>query len=221
MDGAHADVAALLGLHLQGLDLGYAVLGIEDQDLGALHVLKAFQRSLAGVAGGGHQDADGLLLVVLHQGSRQQVGQDLQGHVLKGRGGAVPQLQAVGVVVQGMQGGDFGVVKLGAGIPGLGEGSQLFLGEVVQEQLHHGHGPLGVGLAAQVLQHLRGQLGEGLRGQQTAVIGQALGDGLAGRQEHVLISGAYILHRIHNLCLGFFRIELGVLNYDSASKSVF
>ena len=194
VDRADTHVIALLGLHLELLDLGDAAGGIEDQDLGALHVLEALQSGLAGVAGGGHQDADGLVLVGLHQGGGEQVGQDLQGHILKGGGGAVPQLQAVGLVVQLVHGGHTAVVKLLVGVAGLGEGGQFLLGEILQEELHQGHGTLAVGLASPVLQHFRGELGEDLRGEQAAVTGQALGNGLAGSQAHGLVSGADISH---------------------------
>ena len=197
VDGADSHVVPLLGLHLQSLDLRHAVLGIEHQDLGPVHILKALQGRLAGVAGGRHQDANRLLLPVLPQGGRQQVGQDLQGHVLKGRGGAVPQLQAVGVVVQAVERGHPVVVELLGRVAGLGEGRQLLLGKVLQEELHHRHGPLAIGLAPQVLQQLASELGEDLGGQQAAVPGQPLGNGLAGGQVNRLISRAYIIHSIH------------------------
>ena len=171
MDGADPHVVPLLGLHLEGLNLGHPVLGVKHQDLGAVHVFKALQGGLAGVPGGGHQDAHGLFLLVLHQGGGEQVGQQLQGHVLKGGGGAVPQLQAVGALVQGVEGGHPAVVELVGSVARLGESGELLLGEVLQEQLHHSHGPLAVGLALQLLQESGGNLRQNLRGEQAAVPG--------------------------------------------------
>ena len=197
MDGAHAHVVPLLGLHLQGLDRRDAVLGIKHQDFGPVHILEPLQGGLAGVPGGGHQDAHGFVLLILDQRGREQMGQDLQGHILEGRSGAMPQLQAIGILRQGFQRRHPGIVKLFPRVAGLGKGRQLLLGEILQKQLHHRHGPLAVGLAPQVLQQGGGELGEDLRGQQAAVPGQALGDGLAGAQANRLISCADILHVIH------------------------
>ena len=59
--GADAHVGAVLGDHLGLLDLGHAVLGVEHQDLGLGHVGEALHGGLAGVAGGGHQDAHRLV----------------------------------------------------------------------------------------------------------------------------------------------------------------
>ena len=122
------------------------------------------------------------------------MGQDLQGHILKGGGGAVPQLQAVGLVIQLVHGGHTAVVKLLIGVAGLGEGGQFLFREILQEELHQCHGTLSVGLTSPVLQHFRGELGEDLGGQKTAVPGQALGNGLAGSQADGLVSGADISH---------------------------
>ena len=75
--GADADVLAVLGDHLGLLDLGHAVLGIEHQDTGLIHVLEALQRGFAGVAGGGHQDAHCLLLLIFHQRGGKEMRQHL------------------------------------------------------------------------------------------------------------------------------------------------
>ena len=54
------DVRALLRRHLQALDLAGAARGVEHGDLDARDVVVTIQRSLAGVAAGGHED-EGLL----------------------------------------------------------------------------------------------------------------------------------------------------------------
>jgi hypothetical protein len=48
-DAEHADVGATLGHHLPSLEVGDAVCGIEDDDVGVFAVCKALQRGLAGV----------------------------------------------------------------------------------------------------------------------------------------------------------------------------
>ena len=96
-----------------------------------------------------------------------------------------------------MEGGHLGIVKLPRPIAGLGVGGELLLREILQEELHHGHRPLAVGLAPQVLQHLRGELGQDLGGKQPPVPGQPLGDGLAGGEGNVAVSCADIVHGIH------------------------
>ncbi len=132
VDGAHAHVVPLLGLHLQGLDRRDAVLGIKHQDFGPVHVLETLQGGLARVTGGGDQDAHRLLLLVFHQGGGEQVWQHLQGHILEGRSGAMPQLQAIGILRQGFQRRHPGIVKLFPRVAGLGKGRQLLLGEILQ-----------------------------------------------------------------------------------------
>ena len=75
--GTDAHVVSLLSLHLKLLDIGDAVLGIEHQDTGLIHVLEALQRGFAGVAGGGHQDAHCLLLLIFHQRGGKEMRQHL------------------------------------------------------------------------------------------------------------------------------------------------
>ena len=93
--GADVDVIAFLRDHLQLLRGGDAVHGVEHAHLRALDVAEALQRGLAGVAGGGHEDEHLLVHAGLFHGAGHQAGQHLQRHVLKGVGGAVPQLQHV------------------------------------------------------------------------------------------------------------------------------
>ena len=108
------------------------------------------------------------------------MGQHLQSHIFEGAGGAVPQLQAVGALIQGVDGGHGGGIKLLRAIGGGSKVGEFFHGELLQKLLHHVDGP---GLIRHVLQLVQGvarQLGDIIGGQQTAVSGQALGDGLGG-----------------------------------------
>ena len=192
--GADSHVVPLLGLHLELLDIGDPVLGVEHQDAGPVHVLEALQGGLAGVAGGGHQDADRLLLLVLSQGGREEMGQHLESHVLEGAGGAVPELQAVGLVVQLPDGRHLFDVEFVGTVGPLGKAGELGGREVVQIGPHHEHSPLLVGHIGHGLESVGGELGQHLRRQQSAVQGQALGNGLGRAAFLVLVSCAYILH---------------------------
>ena len=73
-DGADSHVGPLLGDHLQLLDLADAVLRVKHQDLGLGHVGEALHGGLAGVSGGGHQDAGGLVLPCLFQAGGEELG---------------------------------------------------------------------------------------------------------------------------------------------------
>ena len=111
----HADdvgIAAAGGGHLQFLHTAYAAVGVKYRAAGAGHVLEAFQRGLAGIAAGSHQNADLPFLIVLLRSQTNQVGQQIQRHILKGQRGTVEQLQHVHVRHQGMQRRDGGVVKM-------------------------------------------------------------------------------------------------------------
>ena len=99
LDGADRHVGALLGGHLALLHGADAVPGVKHQDAGARHVLKALQGRLARIPRSGGED-DGLLPAAgFSQGRGEEVGQNLQGHVLKGAGGAVPQLQHIHIFI--------------------------------------------------------------------------------------------------------------------------
>ena len=205
---ADPHVVSLLGDHLELLDGGDPVLGVEHQNFGVVHVPEALQGPLARVAGGGHQDAHRLLLLQLPQGGGEQVGQHLQGHVLEGAGGAVPQLQTEGVGVQGAHRGHRRGVELLRPVGGVGEVGELLDGEPVQEQLHHVHRPLLIGHVLQLLQGAAGQLGQIDRREQPSVVRQPLGDGLSGGKLLFPVSCADVLHldsfhscfRIRNQC---------------------
>ena len=106
LDGADHHVAALLGGHLPLLHGAHPVPGVEHGDFGPGHVLEARQGRLARVPGGGHQDQGLLPRLGLFQGGGEEVGQNLQGHVLKGAGGAVPQLQQILLLPVVRQGGE-------------------------------------------------------------------------------------------------------------------
>ncbi len=93
--GADLHVLPLLGHHLGLLHRRDPLIREEHQDAGALHVVKALQGGLAGVAGGGGEDDDLVLHPLLFPGGGNELGQHGQGHVLEGGGGPVEQLQGI------------------------------------------------------------------------------------------------------------------------------
>ena len=193
-NGAHAHVAPLLGDHLELLDLGHPVLGIKHQNSGLIHVAKALQSGLARVAGGGDQNTHRLFLVVLLQGRGQQMGQDLERHVLKGAGRPVPQLQAVGAVVQLDHRGDVLAGELPAAVGLSRVGGELGGGKSLQKAVHDVHHPLLVRHLLHGLHSGGGQAGQHRRSQQAAVGGQSLGDGLGRAHVQIFISRAQVIH---------------------------
>ena len=73
------------------------------------------------------------------------MGQHLQGHILEGAGGAVPQLQAVGVAVHRMNGGHRRGIELVRAVGGVDKIGELLHGKFIQKLLHHIHCPLLIG----------------------------------------------------------------------------
>ena len=98
LNGVDLDVIALLGSHLQMLDLAGAGVGIKDLDLNAIQIRITGQGSLAGIAGSCHQNAGGLGAAQVLFGFDQQFGHQLQSVILERAGGAMPQFQRVDAV---------------------------------------------------------------------------------------------------------------------------
>ena len=115
LHGPNHGVAAALGCHLLVLDVAYAAVGVHDGDLHAVLVFEALECGLAGIARGCHQDKEGVaqlaLLAQLLCACAEEIGQALQRHVLEGAGGAMPQLEHMGGVVDGVDGADGLVVE--------------------------------------------------------------------------------------------------------------
>ena len=114
---ADLHIGAGLGAHLQLLDLRNAPGGVEYEDPGAGHVVEALQGGLARVAGGGGQNhgLPGQSLLPPPRGD--QPGQQGEGHVLEGGGGAPEKLQHI-VLPHGHQGGQLRGLKLSrVGLP--------------------------------------------------------------------------------------------------------
>ena len=93
LHGADLHVIALLTQHLGFLHGADAGLGVKDDDAHAGHIPEALHGGLAGVAAGGSEDEHILPVTAFHGGGLHQMGQQAEGHILKGAGGAVEQLQ--------------------------------------------------------------------------------------------------------------------------------
>ena len=107
----------------------------------------------------------------------EEAGQALQRHVLEGAGGTVPQLQDVGVFVQGGYGGDLVGVPLVA-VSACHEGFHQLGGHDHVEEPVDGSGALGVGELCQVADLLQAQGGHVLGNVQSAALGKAVDDRL-------------------------------------------
>ena len=198
---ANTHVVTLLGEHLQLLNGRNAILRIEHQDTGAIHILEAFQRTLSGITGSGNQNADGLLLLGLYQGRGQQMGQHLQSHVLKGAGRAMPQLQTEGILIQGVNRSHSGRIKLFRAIGGTHKIGQFLYTELVQKQLHNVNSSLLVGHILQLVQGLTRKFRQISRSQQTSIVSQTFCNCLRGTKNVFAVSGTDILHMYQSLII--------------------
>ena len=108
------------------------------------------------------------------------MGQHLEGHVLKGTGRPVPQLQTVGIPVHRADGGHRRGIELVRSVGSPGKVGELLDGEFLQKHLHNIHRSLLIGHAQHILQRLARQFGDVAWSQQSAVLCQSLRNGLSG-----------------------------------------
>ena len=188
-DGADLHVIAGLGGHLGLLDGGYAAVGVEHDDAGALYIVEALQCGLAGIAGGGGEDDHVALHALGPGGGADKAGQHRQGHVLEGGGGAVVQLQHI-FITHGHQRCQVGGGEL-AGVAFADE--ILHVGEVRQQRGEdlRGHGQ---GVQPQRALPVEVQPG-GIADIQTAVGGNALQHRPGGGGGEADVACAMVQHR--------------------------
>ena len=191
-DGAHADVAALLGLHLPLLHGADAAVGIEHDDLRAGYITKALHGGLAGVAAGGGQDQDLVVHAALFPGGGHQPGQHTQRHILEGAGGAAEQLQHR-IIAHRNGGGQLRRLEL-AVVGGADKGVHLLFGKRGQQRRQNfaGHGQ---GIHLQCRLPVQPDPGQRRHGVQSAVGGKALQNSLGGCGVESGVSRALIVHR--------------------------
>ena len=198
--GADVGIFALLGDHLELLRGRDAVDGVEHADLRSLHAAEPLQRGLARVAGGGHEDEHLLVHAGLLHGQGHQPREHLQGHVLEGVGGAVPELEDVQVPHVLERRGAVPEALRGVGLAGAG--AQLRLGKVGQIRAHDLPRAVGIGLLRHVLDAAEREGRKALRHIQAAVRGEPGDDRL--RRVHLFggRTGADVLHLQRFLFLG-------------------
>lgn len=180
--GQVVDVGVQHRRHLEFLDGAHAALGVEHEDRDVLFPAKAVDGGRACVTAcrAHHGEvvpvAPRLPLVPAHQEVLEQVAEELQRHVLEGKGRPVEELQEVDVVLEVDQGGDLlgaeGRVAaaddvlevIGGDLRGRDVERQDVEGEVNEREVLPGLPPLGDG--------------DRLRDVQAAVGGEALEDDL-------------------------------------------
>ena len=182
-------IFAFLGHHLQALDLTGAARGEEHCDLHTRDIVVAIQRGLAGIAAGRHQDQCFLGAVKIFLCLYQQLRHQLQGVILEGAGGAMPQFQGVGVPFHRGK-----IARLAAksltvgGAGGLGQKFRRIIRQIFPD---HSCGQCRIIQLTQGSDvHLRKALGN----KQAALIGQALGDRLRRGHFTIRVSGTEELH---------------------------
>ena len=97
---ANRNIAAFLGYHLAFLHSTNAFFRIEDHDLCTRNIFKAFQCSLSSIARSCNQNHNFLIQVQFLYSSCQEIRENLQGHILKCTGRAMPQFQHIGAFKQ-------------------------------------------------------------------------------------------------------------------------
>ena len=196
-DGAHLHVAALLGHHLRLLHGGHAPVGVEADDLGAGHVVKALQSCLAGIAGGGGEDEHFVLHAQNVPRLADEQGQQAQRHVLEGAGGAAEQLQHI-APAHGHHRGQLLRFKF----PRIAPMHQSVHVRIVRQQRREDAGGHGEGVLLQERLPVHG--GDGFGHKQAAVRRNACQHSLGGRRRESAIAGAVIFHTsFSNLFLAF------------------
>ena len=187
--GVDCHVGTLLGGHLQALDLAGAARGVEHRDFHTGDIVVTVQGCLAGVTAGGHQDQGLFGAAQILFGFHQQAGHQLQGVILEGTGGAMPQFQGIGVPFHRGK-----IARLAAksltvgGAGGLGQKFRRIIRQIFPD---HSCGQCRIIQLTQGSDvHLRKALGN----KQAALIGQALGDRLRRGHFTIRVSGTEELH---------------------------
>ena len=132
LNAKNLHVFAHLGNHLALLDIAHALAGIENNDLGALHISKALQGSLTGITGGSNQNNHLIGFASFFHGASQQMGQKLQCHILKGGGGTMPQLQHSSIIIHLHQRHRV-ITKFFLGVGSIHAFAQLILAKISQK----------------------------------------------------------------------------------------
>ena len=193
-DGADAHVVSFLGRHLQLLHGADTVHRVKNQNFRMRGIPEAFQSRLTRIAGGGDQNDDFLPLSRLADRNPHEMRQNLQGHILEGAGGAVPQFQHVHTVLQFVKRSHGGRPEFSAGISRRAALLQFLLSEIRQEFRKDKRSALHVGLFYQARQIALGEGRELPGNKQPSLGGDPLRNRLGGRHLHLAVPGAVIHH---------------------------
>ncbi len=110
-DSHHEGIVPLLGHHLLLLNGAHAILGIKYNNPRPRHIRKACQSRLSRIPGGGRQNHNIFLHLILPGGNRHQMRQNRKCHILKCNGRPMKQLQIISPLRLG-NGRNLGQIKL-------------------------------------------------------------------------------------------------------------
>ena len=196
-DSADLYIGTLLGDHLSLLHGGDAAVGVEHNDLGAGDIVEALQGCLARVTGGGGENEHFIPDILQGTGLTDELGQQAQGHILKGTGGAPEQLQHI-AVAHLYQRGQLLCLKF----PGVAPADQTVHIRVVRQQGREDAGGEGEGVRLQ--ERLPVKNGDGFGHIESPVRRDAPEYGGSGRGRKGAVAGALIFHTsFSNLFLAF------------------
>ena len=204
LDRTHVHVGTGLRGHLQLLHLADFAFRIEHGDTSARRIGEAGEGRLAGVSGGGGDDHDLLVAIIVgRSGACHEARQDLQGHILERGGRSVEQLHHE-IVAERLDRSDSLIGPLRP-VRLRNAFLQFVLGEIRQQYGQHVKRDLLVGLAGQGRDVHMG-FAQGVGDEQAAVIGYALANGLLGGER---VGGtACAVERGHWTSLAIRRIEV-------------
>ncbi len=212
VDPPDGHIGSAPGDHLQALGIRNSRGWIEDRDPHPGCVGETRQGGGTGIAGSGHQDQVFFRPVSPRRrlspdrfGEEQR--QDLQGHVLEGQGGAVPEFEDEAAVADLAHRSRGRIVEILA--VGLGQkAGQALIGQIEPETTENGPGPFGIGQAGQGDDLVERETGQRLRNVESPPVGDAPDDhfteGRPGGIEAASVAVVYrfTLHRpVHPLLL--------------------
>ena len=221
------DIGVGAGGHLAALHIADPALGMQDKDFDIFQPAQRGDGGGAGVARRGRHD--GGLAAARFQGAGEEAAQYLKRDILEGKGGAVEQLQQMGVLADFRQRHDgararFILLPVGrrlgrfkTGIGGFDIGFQLGGAEgIAHKAAENFKGDMLVGLAGEGGDFVTGKLRPGGRHIQAAIGRQA-------RQQHLREIGARSLAAGGNemRCVGHeacFRGEVAPWRYDRRNR---
>ena len=182
-------ILPLLGQHLQLLDPADAVFRIKHEDPGSGNVREALHSRLSRIPRSSRQDHDLILDPLLFRRRRHQMRKDRKGHILKGNGLSMEQLQEINAVYlrqrRDLLRVKFPIIRLRDTV------LKLLLRIIRKERLHYLIGRFLVAHFGKLL-HGNRKLRDPLRHIKAAVLRQSFQYGLGRRDPPLAAAGAFI-----------------------------